>query len=194
MTLLRKPVRIFDVDALGVAVLIALGATVYLTAVVPSQAQARQRSALLDEASTVEAKVLDSEGRLRGIERLTSELQATVAKRIAVSPTRAAINSIVNELLQSADDSHLKIDSVEPRPPRRDGDHYICDVIMVGRGHAPDVVEYLETLAQRQPYHSIEMLSMTGDAGNENDDCRFECHLEMHLLPDDMQSALEDPS
>jgi Tfp pilus assembly protein PilO len=194
MILLRKPVKVFDVDALGVAALIALGATVYLTAVVPSRAQAKQRDALLAEARNAEAKVLDSEGRLRGIEQLTKELQATVAERVAASPTRAAINSIVNDILQNTEDSNLKIDSVEPRPPRRQDDHYICDVIMVGRGHAPDVVEFLETLAERHPYHSIEMLSMTGGAGDEDQACRFECHLQLHLLPDDVQTAQEDPS
>lgn len=194
MILLRKPVRVFDVDVLGVAVLVALGATAYLTAVVPSRAQAEEHRALSSEAMTAEAKVLDAEGRLRGIERLTRELQTTVAERIAKSPTRAEINAIVNSMMLETASANLQIESVEPRPPLRVGDHYVCDVIMVGRGRAPDFVEFLESLAERHPYHSIEMLSIARGAGYEDEACRFEFHLQLHLLPDDMRPAPEDPS
>lgn len=192
MILMRKPLRVFDVDVLGVAVLVVLGVGAYLTAVVPGRAQAKQRRSLKMDAESVEAQVCSVEERLRAIERLTRELRDVVARRVDSSPVRSEINAIVNHIVADAEQAGLRIASVEPEPAERVGDTYVSAVSVIASGRQPDCVAFLDALAMRHPYHSIESLSLVRQPDLAEFRCRIVLRVWLHVLPDEMRLAKGD--
>ncbi len=193
MIVLRKPVRIFDVDLLGVAAMLALVAAAYLVIVLPSHTQAEQRKKLGQQIEEVQHRVRSLEQELHRFNKLAGDLRALVNRRIAQAPSRSEINTILNRIMLEAEQTHLRIDSLEPEPPRRIDDGFVCDVNIAGRGHAPDVIAFLDALAAREPYHAILTLNLDRAAHSGDEACRVSIRVRLHLLPDEIRLAKGTP-
>ncbi len=193
MIVLRKPLPVFDVDLLGIAVMLALGATAYLVVVVPARAQADRRHRLVAELDAARQRTQSAEHELGRLEDLARDLRVLVQERIAQAPTRSEVNAIVNRIMLVAERTGLHISSLEPGSPEQVGDAFVCDVSIEGSGGGPAVVAFLDALAARVPCHSVLALSVDRPPAAADKACRVALRVRLHLLSDEIRLARGTP-
>lgn len=180
MMLCRRPWRVYDVDAAGLAGLVVLAALGVWR--VPAEwnrvtQEYRQRGAqYLRLEAQLKAElpaVADREARL------AEAIEALRARQAGV-PTTHALPALLKDLTEVVRTAGLDLVRFTPQPVSREGAYDTCEIDFAARGSVVALIRFLDLLAQRHACHELRGCAVTRGAG---DACDLTWRLRIHLLP-----------
>lgn len=185
MIVLRKPVRLFDVDLLGIGLTIILAAIAYGGVWRPWQATGLDRTAR-ESAWRSRSSVLDQRRLER--EQLESEiaqLSETLHRCAQRTPQLDQWSQVVTAVLQAAQECGLAVRGATPDRPKPAGSASNAELSISGHGSAEALLRLLAMLAERWPAHEVLDYSIRDDDPTITDGATAEVALRLRfsLLP-----------
>jgi Tfp pilus assembly protein PilO len=185
MILVRRPVTLYDVDALGLAAALAMLLSGWLLVLSPWQRMWDEYQALVRAHHRVERELgQDAVELQRAQERLT-RLEQIAAAPSTTLPDGSAAPRLLEEIATLARASGLELRSMVPRPPELHGPHLVQDIDLEGRGASIDFLAFLRRLAQANPCQSLEDCTIKRMAIETNPECALRWTLRLFLRPPD---------
>jgi Tfp pilus assembly protein PilO len=189
MILARRPLRLFDVDAIGAALLVALGAAGYVGLIEPMRSEWARLEGMRTALHTVRQGESQLAGQLGHLEKDVMRLRAAVGEHAARVPRSDALPQFLSQLVSLAESARLTLQRVTPQAARSEGQYVVGDVTVAASGTSLDFIRFLDSLSADVPYQSITRLSMTGPPAPGDARCAISWTLRLHMLPDESQAA-----
>ncbi len=180
MILCRQPIRIYDVDAAGLAglvLLIALGVW-QLPAQWRQVAHEYQKRGALYQGTERQLRaelpaVAEAERRIR-------DAVATLRARQDSAPSTRALPELLSELTEMVRSASLDLVRFTPQPAKREGPYDVCEIEFAARGTLTDFIRFLDLLAKDQASHELYTCTISRGA---NGKCELGWKLRLYLLP-----------
>jgi Tfp pilus assembly protein PilO len=182
MIIMRRPMLVFDVDAVGLAGAILVGGLAAWVAAEPFVQHAlaiRQTQAELQLAEPARRRLMQQlQGTHDDVQRLRQAVEALQAQ----TPQNDAVAGFVQQIARTAASHRLELLNVTPGPIQTEGQRLACDIVVDGRGHSLDFVAFLDDLARRNPYHALHAFSITRAVTPDDAACRLQWTLRLYML------------
>jgi Tfp pilus assembly protein PilO len=179
----RTPLKLFDVDVVGLVVLGVVGAAAWWLVIAPWQrlwGDYRTLSAAHAEVrSGLEHDILELERFQKGL----AELERVVVEEIGEVPGEDAFPQLLRQMTDVAKASNIEVLNVKPQPATRVGGYMISDIDVGGRGSSHDFIRFLDRLAQVNPFQSLESCALSNTPGASDQACELTWTVRMYLLP-----------
>lgn len=155
MILVRKPVRIYDVDLIGIVMVAIIGIVAYVSVILPALegaslgAQLRQSVALADESIQRTAQRLD---------RYTQDvklLSVAVAERAAASPGMRDSAGFPSSVAGAAEAVGVHVLQMAPIAPRETERGLVSDLQVVARGTLLDLTRLLDRVRRERTHCQV---------------------------------------
>ncbi|MBW7905752.1 MAG: type 4a pilus biogenesis protein PilO [Phycisphaerae bacterium] len=183
MILMRRPLLVFDVDAVGLAGALLLGGLAAWVAAEPLVHHApamRQAQAELQRAEPTRRRLAQQlQDTHEDVERLRRAVEALEAE----TPKADAVAGFVQQIARTAAAHRLELLNVTPGPIQAEGQRRLaCDIVVDGRGHSLDFVAFLDDLARTNPYHALHAFSISRAVTPDSAACRLQWTLRLYML------------
>ncbi len=169
MILARRPLLIFDVDVIGLGVLVGLAALAYVVAIRPQREDARRLAAATLQLDQARMTLQQQRDRLRAVQDQTQRLAALLSRRGSTDPPVRSMAEHVSLVLAAAGRSGLEVLDFTPSEQRGED---APGLTLRARGRSRAVLEFLHACARREPRHRIERFLIRGQ---RQGGCDFEC-------------------
>ncbi len=170
MIVLRRPLMIFDVDVIGVAVLLALFATAYVVCIRPQQQDLRRLAQVRVELAQARRALQHQRDQLRAVQDQTRRLAVALGRHQPPETPPRTLAEHVTRVLTAAGACGLEVEDFSPTPSGSSGG----GLTLRGTGASEDLLRFLRACAQREPYHAVEELDIRGASDGR---CQFRCTL-----------------
>lgn len=189
MILLRKPLTIYDVDLIGVLVLVALVGGACGWPLTQLRAHRAAQAQLHVRLGNAQAAVHAAESNLAQVQTDLDRMEAQVNGLIAEAPRVNDVAGALQRLTAAAKTANLTITQLTPRPIAAEDSYLVNDVDMVGSGSSRAFLAFLDQLARSAPYQSLEGFTVHRDSTSDNGDVRLTWTMRLYLLPDVLPSV-----
>lgn len=183
MILCRKPIPIYDVDLIGVAVLAVTALAAWLCAVVPWREAWRTQRALATRYAVAQQQLQTNLGELQQLQSRLAQVQNFVNTQQAQVPHPGALSHMLREMTEIAKDERLELLAVTPQPAAREGAYVVNDIQVVGRGASHDFIRFLDQFARRNPYQYVRHGQLRRDATAPSPTCELHWTVRFYMLP-----------
>lgn len=186
MMLCRRPWRLYDVDAAGLAGLVLLAALAVWR--IPAEWDRvthdyRQRRA---QYIGVDAQLRAELPAVAECEaRLGEAIEALRARQASV-PTTHALPGLLKDLTEAVRTAGLDLVRFTPQPVSREGAYDTCEIDFAARGSIVELIRFLDLLAQRHACHELRTCAVVRGSGEA---CDLTWRLRIYLLPPPVQSS-----
>jgi hypothetical protein len=192
MIVCRRPCTVYDVDVIGVAVLVVLALTACFGVIMPASANATQWRALSARIAAVKAVTEQTNGRLRKVNAEISALQTGVAERTRAAPKPGALTSFLQRVAQLAEECGLQITQVLPQPAQQANGCLASDVWFSGRGTGLSFARLLDELVRENPYHALQDFRISHSGDPDDPRCTVSWTLRLYILEDEALEPAEE--
>jgi hypothetical protein len=180
----HKPVRLYDVDLTGLAIIAALGALAWWFVVAPWQTTWHAYHELAARHAATQAGLENDLAELGRFEQGLAELRRTIVSETEAVPSDASTSRrLLRNMTDIARDAGIEILSVAPKPSAYEGDYLVTDIQVMGRGRSMDFIRFLDQLAGANPYQSLQSCSISRATGSSDAECRLSWSVRLYLLP-----------
>ncbi len=184
MIVCRRPLALYDVDLLGAAGLLLLGAAGWWAVFAPWQRTWHECRTLGAERRAAEIRLQQELTELERFEKGRAWLASKVAAQAERVPGPAALPTLLQQMTELAHDAHLELVSVKPQTAAREGAYLVSDVQFAGRGQSRDFIRFLDRLAQQNPYQCVRTCAVRRPAQTaEPHPCELDWSVRLFLLP-----------
>lgn len=170
MIVLRRPLTIFDVDVIGVAVLLALAVTAYVVCVRPQRQDARRLAQVRAELAQARLSLQHQRDQLRAVQDQTRRLATALGRHQPPEAVPRTLAEHVTRVLAAAGACGLEVEDFSPTASASAGG----GLTLRGTGSSEDLLRFLQACARREPYHAVEELDIRGGSDGR---CQFRCTL-----------------
>jgi hypothetical protein len=181
--LCRKPIPIYDVDALGALALLMLALAGWWLAVAPwrqtcaSYLELGQRRAALQSHLQSESRRLDHAGQD------LAWLQGIIDTQAVEVPRTDSVPQLLREMTELAQQADIELLSVLPQPVSPEGAYLVSDIQLTGRGRSRSFIRFLDRIAQRNPFQALTSCSVKRAPGAADENCELRWTLRLYMLP-----------
>ncbi len=184
MILCRKPCAIYDVDVIGFAALIVIALAAGFGVAYPASANTAEYRALSAEIAAAEAKMEQTNERLRLVNTEIDMLQSGVIDRTRAAPKTDALTPFLQRVASLAIECNLQITQVLPQPARQADGYLTGDIEFSGRGTSLSFARLLDLLSREIPYYSLQEFSIKSARGSTYAICELSWTLRLYMLKD----------
>lgn len=173
---------LFDVDAIGAAIFLALCCAAGFAVAAPLISDLREAADLAARLETANRGREQVTRLLQDSRRDVAWLSDTLERCIAAAPGPEALPMLASRIADVARRNSLALQRVTPGPLRPAGDLAAAEVQVAARGASGDIVRFLDGIAREYPSVEIQQLSIAG--GGPSATCALQCTLKLHILPE----------
>lgn len=184
MIICKHPVRLYDVDVLGLLGVVILTGLAGWLLVFPWQETWEGYQGLAAKRALARQQLDNTIVQLETYEQGVAELEEVLAAQIEVAPSAGVFSKMLQKMTDVAQAANLEIVSVAPQPMKPLGDYLISDVEVRGRGQSTDFVRFLDQLAQENPYQALNACSIEKRKSNPEGLCDVSWTVRLYFLPD----------
>jgi len=188
MIVSRKPWTIYDVDVIGIAVLVIVALAACYGVFLPARANATEYRDLSAQLSAANGEIEKTGQRLQQVNAQISTLQEGVTERVRAAPRPDSLTPRIQRIASLAREYDVEMTQVLPHPITTAAGNLVADVEFSARGHSLDLIRLLDRLARENPYHTVERMAIDGRCINEqvgDTRCNLKWSLRFYMLPDD---------
>ena len=185
MIVCRKPVTLYDVDVVGLAILAALGAMAYFCVIRPVSANTQEHATLAVGISAAQAGTEQTSERIRAVNREIELLRNGVEQRVHAAPKPGALTPFLQRVANLALQCDLEILQVVPSSVQQSEGYLVNDIAFTGRGRSLDFARLLESLAWENPHFSLQDFSIRSGPGGAGSKCELAWTLRLYMLDRD---------
>lgn len=194
MIVCRRPCTIYDVDVIGVAVLVVIALAACFGVIVPASANATEYGALSARTAAAHAKTEQTSERLGALNAEIEMLRSGVADRTRAAPKPNAPTPFLQRVASLARDYDLEISQVLPQPVQEADGYLTTEVRFLGRGTYLNFIRLLDQLARDNPYHTLQDFSIRSAADQGDPRCALSWTLRLYMLEDRrLEDAAQTP-
>lgn len=192
MVLCRRPIRVFDVDVVGLAGLALIGAAAYLLLIHGVRSDWRAFQDAAQQRTATERTVSGMHAVLRALDADITRIALVSKQAVGTAPRQGDIPAMLAQLADIAQRCGVDLGQVTPQPAVAGNGYWYVDVEVTGRGASGAFIALLDQFALLNQYHSIPRLSVQTDGVNGGT-CRLAWTLRLHVLPEEMAAATLAP-
>lgn len=193
MIVLRSPLRLYDVDLVGIALLAAALAGGYFGLLVPQAANSAEYARSVQATDQAQAQLDLKLLEFQALKRNIASLEVGVAERYENAPKVGDVNRIVNSLASIAKETEIAIDSIVPEQARRSDERFSSDIRIVANGRSVSFIKFLDEVSRAHPQHSIESMTIHIDKRADHTICALTLTLRFYFLPNDEAARESGP-
>jgi Tfp pilus assembly protein PilO len=179
----RKPITLYHVDLIGLAVLAGLAATAWWFVVLPWQQTWHDHHELAVRCATLQTGLRQDALELKTYEQGLADLRAAIAGAADTVPHIASIARQLRNMTDIAQAAGIEIQSVTPQPAQQEGEYVVNDIQVAGRGRSVDFIRFLDQLAEANPYQMLQDCLIQRPADEPDATCRLSWSVRLYLLP-----------
>lgn len=187
MIVCRRPCKLYDVDVVGLAVLLVVASAAWLGVIRPARAKAAEHRDLAAKIVSAGAAADKTGERLRKVNRQMKLLQSGVAGHIDSAPKPGALAPFLQRVASLAARCELEIIQVVPQPVQVADGYLACAVSFSGRGRSLDFARLIHELSRGNPYFSLQDFSIKSVPNAAGGECELSWTLRLHMLGDGAQ-------
>jgi Tfp pilus assembly protein PilO len=174
--------RIYDVDVLGAAGLLALGVAAWLLVILPWQRTWQGSDSQRARQGTAETQLQDALAELNAFEQQLQRLEGLVAGQADRVPHTDALPDLLRQISELAQSARLELLNVVPRPAVASGPYWLSDIQIGARGESRDFIRFLDQLARLNPYQTLRAATVTRPPAAGPAACDLSWTLRLYLL------------
>jgi len=179
-----KKLKLYDVDLIGLGVLVAFGVAAWWLVVVPWQRTWTGYQDMAAQQAEMEHRLQDEIVTLEQRQQELVQLEEVIEAEVGGVPHAGTLSGLLQEITDMAREANLDLLSVAPKPAAASGAYLVSDVQMGGRGCSHDFIRFLDCLAQRNPYQVLHDCSITSSPMGPGLSCELGWTVRLYLLPD----------
>lgn len=182
MIILRKPLVLYDADAVGLGVVALLLGVAWVGVAQPLMQSVSDEAAVRSAIAAAESARATERANVLRITKQIERLDEVVREQSALVPGESARNSVVTDIVSRAERHGISVVSLTPVAPVR-GDRYVtADTELIVRCPLAALIALLDELARDVPFHSVEDLNVSEDRKAENDECLVSLRLRLFMF------------
>ncbi len=193
MIVAKKPCRIYDVDLIGLAAVIALGLAAWWLAIAPWQGLWDEYRMIADKRIATELKLGEDILAWEAAQQKLAELEQMVLGQLEKAPRVKSFAQLLREVTAVAEEAELELISVAPHSMTVAGAYQVSDIEVAARGRSHDFIRFLDRLAQENPYQSLQACTIGRRGGRGATGCDLTWTTRLYLLPDATESSAGGP-
>jgi hypothetical protein len=155
LILLQRPVRIFDVDLIGVVMVAIIGIVAYVSVILPAVEGAAIGAQLRQSVALADGSIQRTAERLDQYTRDMKSLHEAVAARAAAAPQARDTTGFPSVVAAAAEATGVHIVQMVPVAPRETERGLVSDLQVVARGSLLELTRLLERLRRERSYHQV---------------------------------------
>jgi hypothetical protein len=183
MMLVRRPFVLFDVDAVGLAALLALCGLGYVVGVQRMQAQFATRAQLTTQLSAARAALQRSRAQAEHVQQDTDRLRSAADVWRAAASSPGNPSQFVSRLAALVSASGMELLSAAPRSDLDPMPFVEGELTLTARGDGPSFVMFLDRLARETPYQAITQFSVKADPDPRSGRCNLTWTVRLFKTP-----------
>lgn len=183
MVIWRQPFCVFDVDVIGVALIVAIGAIGQFAVIEPWLATARAQQSTQVEVTRLDAAVRSARARLDAIKSKNETMRMCVSVRAAGTPSAASLGGFANQVSSLAAECGLSVEQATAVMPQDGQDLQTRDVQVKARGSVVEFAHFSDRMRRENQFHRITEYSIAPPAAG-GDQCTITWTSRLHLMPD----------
>jgi hypothetical protein len=187
MIVCRKPCTLYDVDVIGLAVLLVIVLAAWFGVILPAGAKAAEHRELSAKIVSAAAAADQTGEHLRRVSREMELLQIGVAGHMDTAPKPGALTPFLDRVASLATRCGLEIMQVLPRPVRPADGYLACVVSFTGRGRGLDLARLIHELSLDNPYFALQSFSIKSSPHSSGGECELSWALRLYMLEDGAQ-------
>jgi hypothetical protein len=184
MIICKKPCTIYDVDVIGIALLVVIAIAAWFGVVVPATADATESRTLSARTAEAIKKTEGTDTRLGSVRAQIRSLQNGVDAQIRSAPHPGSLTTFLQRVASIAEECGIEIVRMLPRPTQRTDGHLVGELQLSGRGLSLNFVRLLDRMARELPYHSLQDFTIKQPTAATDPRCTLEWTLRLHMLDD----------
>lgn len=158
---LRKFTHQWRLDAIGLAIFIALTVLAYLVEIEPAMREREATRAALNELADKRETRSHLQTTIHNNDKQIATLQANQAKELQLLPP-AQINDRFSALSALASDQGLQVEAIEPGEASGTVHYSTIPIRINGRGKYPQFAKFLRALREELPDTSVTDVNLSG--------------------------------
>jgi hypothetical protein len=194
MIVCRKPCTVYDVDVIGMAVLVVLSLAACFCVVIPAGKNGDEYRVLSTEVSSTRNAIAQANGRLRQVNAEISLLEKAVSERTRAAAKPGELTPFLHQVVSLAEACDLEVAQVLPEPVRRSGGCLVGEARFSGRGNVVDFLRLLDQLGQKTPTFALKAFSIKGAGKPDDSRCILSWTMRLYMLDDASTDDLGEPS
>ncbi len=187
MIVCRKPCTLYDVDVIGLVVLLAIVLAACVGVILPAGAKASQHRELSAKIVSASAAADQTGERLRKVNREMKLLQSGVAGHMDSAPKPGALTPFLQRVASLAARCGLEIMQMLPQPVQQADGYRACVVSFSGRGRSRGFARLIHELSWDNPYFSLQSFSIKSSRHTTGSECELSWTLRLYMLEDEPQ-------
>lgn len=191
MIISRKPLMLFDVDVIAGAVLLVIALVAWFAVIVPARANGadyRDLSAKIDAAN---AAVAAASEKLNVVQIQTERLRAGVRTQSDAAPKPDALTPFLSLVSTLAAECGVTIAQVVPAPLRANDGYLSTDIRLSGTGGSLDFARFLDRLACKHRYFSLEEYAIKRSPIQAAQQCDISWIVRLYMLDEKPETRKE---
>lgn len=182
MILLQKPVRIFDVDLIGIVMVAIIGIVAYVSVILPAVEGAAVGAQLRQSVALADGSIQRTAERLDQYTRDMKSLSNAVSERTAAAPQTRDTSGFPSVVAAAADATGIHIVQMAPVAPRETERGLVSDLQVVARGSLLDLTRLLERLRRERSHHQVLEYSVVESREAGDPRCLLTLTLRLYLF------------
>ncbi len=193
MILTRRPVRLFDVDAVGAAAAAALLMVGYLAVYAPMRTAARGAGQAMAELAQRERELAEGQVRLARCADDLQRLEDAIAARRAVAGLSGQLTELTADLLKADEQHGIQFSQIVPQGEVIESGVAMTDVRLVAKGDWPSLIAFLRDLSARHPSHEVRSLEVARHVSEADGECQIGLCIRLHARAGSISNAESAP-
>jgi Tfp pilus assembly protein PilO len=192
MIVSRKPCTLYDVDVIGIVVLVVIALAACFGVVVPAGANASEYRELSAKIAAANAAADQTGSRLRRVSQEIEVLQRGVAGHMHAAPKPSALTPFLQRVASLAIPCNLRIIQVLPQPVQQAEACLTCDVSFSAQGRSLGFARLIHELSRDNPYFSLQDFSIKTSPNAAQPTYELSWTLRLYMLEDEARQP--DPA